>query len=208
MSEELNTGEQGVVAEIKSNKVLVISFIVLLAAILGVAGYLGYKKYKESKNAESAMAYQDLMFVADSVDVTEDYVAAAEEFEGTPGGSIAATLGARGLMEKGEFDEALALLEQVELEDIVVAATVKGLMGDCYSEKEMYTEAYEAYRNAANHEKNQYTTAKYLFKAALVAEEINNYEEALKCYQEIKDDYPNAPEANGIEKEIARVENM
>lgn len=208
MSEELNTEEQGVVAELKSNKLLVVSFVVLLVAILGVAAYLGYDKYRETKNAESADAYSDLMFVADSVDVTEDYIAAADEYEGTPGGSIAATLGARGLMDKGEFDEALAFLEQVELEDIVVTATVQGLIGDCYSEKEMYSEAYEAYRKAAAHEPNQYTTAKYLMKAGLVAEELNNNDKALECYETIKKEYPAAPEANGIEKEIARVENM
>lgn len=209
MSEEIQVEEVGLLNQFKSNKLLVVVFAIVLIGILGTAAYLGIKSYKEKRNIESAEAYStDIFLMNDSTDVTDNLSAAADEYEGYNGGSIASFVLARKLMDKGEFEEAISELQRVEVEDIYVTAFSKGLLGDCHSEMENYDQAYTAYMEAANHEANAYSSAKFLMKAGLAAEALNNYEQAYTCYKQIKDDYPTSMEARSIDKEISRTENL
>ena len=48
--------------------------------------------------------------------------------------------------------------------------------------------------------------AAYLLKAGIVAEEMGNKDKALAYYKEVKDKWPNAPEAAEIDKYISRIE--
>ena len=209
MSEDIRVEETGLLNQLKSNKILVAVFAIVLIGILGVAAYLGIKSYKDKKNVESAQAYStDIFLMNDSTDIKDNLAAAADEFEGYNGGSIASFVLARKLMDEGSFEDAIIELKRVELEDIYVSAFSKGLLGDCHSELGNHEDAYSAYMEAANHEPNAFSSAKFLMKAGLTAEELNNYEQAYTCYKQIKDDYPTSNEARNIDKEIARTENM
>lgn len=220
MSEELIEEPKGLMAELKQNKLLSISLIVILVGILGVAGYYFYDNYKKSKDAESnAGYYRELHLIGDTTANQEDQIANleayAEEFDGYKGGSIANYIVGTNLMKSKEWDLAIAALEKVELEDVNVGAIAKGCIGDCYMEmaveqgsNDLYTQAYDAYMKAANHEPNQFTSPKYLMKAAIAAENLNNFESALENYKKIKEDYPLSNEGRSIDKYIARAENM
>ena len=60
-------------------------------------------------------------------------------------------------------------------------------------------EALENYLKAAESNKNDYTTPRFLLKAGKTALALGNKEEALKYFNDIKDNYDNAPEAASVE---------
>src|SRR5690606_16955722 len=93
---------------------------------------------------------------------------------------------ARQLMAKGEFKKALEELEGVDVEDTYVRVMAIGLQADCYSELKNYEKAADLYMEAAEMNTNDMTTPGYLFKAALVAEEVKDFTKATELYERIK----------------------
>ncbi len=71
-----------------------------------------------------------------------------------------------------------------------------------------YKEAAAKYQDAADESKNEWTTPMYLFKAGLCAEELQDFDSALKFYEEIKNEYTTYASTKTIDKYIARVSNL
>ena len=82
-----------------------------------------------------------------------------------------------------------------------------GLQGDCYSELGKYEEAADKYLEAAEANENDMTTPTYLFKAALVAEELKDFAKATELYEKIKADFPSFATTKQIDKYISRAKN-
>jgi predicted negative regulator of RcsB-dependent stress response len=141
-------------------------------------------------------------------DSTDQAIRILEPFvknnDGKTGGEIAQYLLATQYMEKGKYTAAIKQLEDVDLQDTYVATLSIGLQGDCYSQMKKYKDALSFYTQAAEREDNDFTTPMYLFKAGLVCEKLKQKEDAAAHYQRIKDDYPNYPSAQTIDRYIAR----
>ena len=131
--------------------------------------------------------------------------AVVKKYDGYKGGEVAEFVLGRQYMNKGEFKKAIEVLEGVKLKDTYIQADALGLQGDCYSELKDYKKAAELYKKAAKKSENELTTPKYLFKAALCAEELKDFSSALSFYEEIRDNYSNFAAQKTIEKYIARV---
>ena len=110
-------------------------------------------------------------------------------------------------MSKGDFKKAIESLEDVDVNDTYVSVYKLGLMADCNSELGKYQEALDLYLEAAEKNENDLTTPSFLFKAALVAEEMKNFEEANELYTRIKGNYLNFSNSKSIDKYIARTKN-
>lgn len=195
--------------QFKSNKTLrIITFVVGGAIILTVA-YLLYaqfvKKPKDKKSQDSYWAAMNLI-QKDSTDAAiTDLQGQVKKFDGYTGGENAQYLLGRQYMNKGEFKKAIETLEKVDLDDTYNAAMAIGLQGDCYSELKQYKEAFSYYMKAASKDVNEFTTPMYLFKAAAVAEELNDAESALKNYERIQKEFQTFADQNTIDKYIERV---
>jgi TolA-binding protein len=70
-----------------------------------------------------------------------------------------------------------------------------------------YQDAMDKYMEAAETNENEKTTPEYLFKAALVAEHLKNFEKATELYERIRDNYSQFSQQKAIEKFIARSKN-
>ena len=81
----------------------------------------------------------------------------------------------------------------------VAAALAKGAIGDAYSQKNQAKEALDNYVKAANMNKNDFTTPRFLLKAGKVALTLDNKADALKYFTDIKDNYDGSPEAASID---------
>ncbi len=131
-----------------------------------------------------------------------------KKFDGYIGGEIVKYLLGRQYMEKGEYRKAIENLEAVDVTDTYVRILSIGLQGDCYSDLKDYKKAEEKYIEAADLEKNDFTTPTYLFKAGLCAEKTKNYAAASKYYKRIQDDFPVYGSQKTIEKHIARTNTI
>ena len=69
-------------------------------------------------------------------------------------------------------------------------------------------EAYEYYVLAFQASENSFTTPKYLYKAAMIADLNNQKNLALSYLKRIKKDFPEAIEAKLVDVQIGRLENF
>ncbi|MBR99362.1 MAG: hypothetical protein CMC57_05285, partial [Flavobacteriaceae bacterium] len=87
-------------------------------------------------------------------------------------------------------------------------ALSKGAIGDAFAEIGQMDEAYEYYVLAFQASQNSFTTPKYLFKAAMIADLNNQKKIALSYFKRIKKDYPKATESQLVDVQIGRLENI
>ena len=109
-------------------------------------------------------------------------------------------------LQLGNYEEAISYLKKYSTKDKLMQGRAWCAMGDAYSNLQDYTSALNWYKKAASLEENAYT-ATYLFKAALVSEELGDKAGALKLYKEIETKYPQTLEGYDIQKYISRIEN-
>lgn len=106
----------------------------------------------------------------------------------------------------GQYEEAIKHLKKFSTSERMVGSIALGAIGDCYVELEKYEEAAKYYVKAAKKGDNDFSTPMYLMKAAMVYEEMNNFNEALAMYNEVKSRFPKSTEARDIEKHITNAE--
>lgn len=224
MSQEVKTEENFKVEEVYTKTEKYIeenkkSLAIILLAIIGiVGGYFGYKYLilePKEQEAQKDMFMAEQYFSKDSIDkaINGDgnffgFKYIIEEYGFTKSANLAHYYLGCCYLKKGQFDEAIAELQEFESNDMILAPLANGAMGDAYSELGKNEEAVSAYLNAAQMKSNNFTTPIYLMKAGLTYEDLNNYANALKVYEQIKSEYPTTNEGRNIDKYIARAKAM
>ncbi len=187
------------------------------AVALVTIGYLVYQKFiAEPKQNEAAeemfVAQQNFQKATDGVASDSLYklslngsegkfgfLKIADEYSGTDAGNLANYYAGMAYLNIGKYDEAIQYLGKFKSEDIVLSALAKGAIGDAYSQKNQPKEALENYIKAIEASKNDFTTPRFLLKAGKTALATGNKEEALKYFNDIKDNYDASPEAASVD---------
>ena len=104
----------------------------------------------------------------------------------------------------GNYEGALSYLKKYKGKEPVLAARAKACEGDAYVGLEDYRNAVACFEKAVALADNVFASA-YLVKAGLVYEALGDKAAALKCYNSVKNDYPQSIEAYDINSYIARV---
>ncbi|MEN8928444.1 MAG: tetratricopeptide repeat protein [Flavobacteriales bacterium] len=193
-------------------------FIALAAIALIIGGTWWYQTSKAAKTEEAnnLIWKQDQNFDTDNFQTAIDgspsgdvgYSYIADEYSGTPAGDIAAYNMGVGYLNLGKYQEAINALEGVNFEDVILGAIAKGATGDAYLELGKVDKAISQYKNAVSHSDNEFTVPVYLKKLAIAYETAgtdSDIKKAIESYERIKNDFPGAPEANGVEKFIAKL---
>lgn len=206
-----STGLNNFKKQFQENKQLKNITIAVGVVILLAVGYIVYKQFVWGPDNEKSKSsyYKGLNLAAkDSTDAAiAELEGVVKKYDGKVGGEIAEFTLARQYMTKGNFKKALSLLEGVELNDTYGPVYTLGLQGDCQSEMGNLSEAMSLYEEAAKLNENENTSPMYMFKAALVAEELKDFEKATSLYEGIRDNYSTFAQQKAIDKYIARVSN-
>lgn len=187
------------------------------AVAVAAIGYLLYTKFVvEPKEIDAA----DQMFVAQknfqlATDGTSSdslytlslngaegkwgFVKIAEEFSGTNAGNLANYYAGMAYLHTGKYDNAITYLEKFSSDDVILRANAIGAIGDAYSQKGQQKEALDFYKKAAESNKNEFTTPRFLLKAGKISLALGNKADALKYFTDIKDNYEMTQEAQGID---------
>jgi tetratricopeptide (TPR) repeat protein len=123
----------------------------------------------------------------------------ADEYSGTDAGNLANYYAGIAYLNTGKYTEAIDYLNKFKSDDIVLGALAKGAIGDAYSQKNQPKEALENYVKAAESNKNDFTTPRFLLKAGKTALALGNKADALKYFTDIKDNYEATPEAASVD---------
>ncbi len=129
----------------------------------------------------------------------------ASDYRMTNAGNLARYGAGICYLHLGEYEEAIKFLEKYSRKDKVIGSLAIGATGDAYVELGEYNKGISKYIEAAEYASNSFNTPLYLMKAAELHEVNGNFNEALKIYQRIKEEYPESTEGSTIDKYIARV---
>ena len=123
----------------------------------------------------------------------------ADDYSGTDAGNLAHYYAGMALLNTGKFADAIKHLEDFNSNDQMLKPLAIGAIGDANAELNKPKEALEFYVKAAETNKNELTTPRFLLKAGQTAMSLGNKSDALKYFTEIKEKYESSPEAQGID---------
>lgn len=115
-------------------------------------------------------------------------------------GQIASFILASAYMDLGNFTEALNILKNVKIENKILSSYAIGLIGDCNVELGRLKKGLTYYELAAKNDVNDLTTARFLFKAFLCAEELNELDRAYRYINTIANNFSDFAAENSIKK--------
>nr|WP_317631309.1 tetratricopeptide repeat protein [uncultured Flavobacterium sp.] len=122
-----------------------------------------------------------------------------EDYSGTKAANLAQFYAGLSYLNTGKFKEAISHLEKYKAEDKITKPLALGAIGDAFVENGQKEQALDYYTKAINADKNEFTTPRFLFKAANLSIELGKKADALKYFTQIKEQYPMANEAANID---------
>lgn len=222
MSKEIKNSQEVAVAEAVSKTEAFFEnngkkfLIGLLVVIVLVAGGYAYKALVLDKNAERAAelivdAQQrfgeenaDFALALNGDENGAGFLDVIEQYGSTPVGNLAKHYAGICYVRLGEWDNAekyLAQFDEVDgLSGELINAQNAGLRGDVAVEQDRYEDAAVLYKKAVKASKNNFSAPTYLHKLILVYTVLNNAEEAEKCYDHLRKEYPFSLETREAEK--------
>ncbi len=194
------------------------SLTVIAGAIVAiVAIYLGFTNfYLEplEQEAHADMYMAEIYFEKDSFNLALNgdgqylgFLDIADEYSLTNAGNLANYYAGLCYLHTAQFEGAIEYLSDFSSDDIILSTLALGCIGDAYLELEDNSSALKYYEKAADNASNDFTTPRYLMKQAIVLEMDEEFEDALKIYNQIKQDYSKSQIAQDIEKYIVRASN-
>ncbi len=200
---------------VAKNQNVIIGVVGAIALVL--VGYLAYQKFVAAPKEDEAATemYQAQQYFQQATDgVASDslyklslkgaegkfgFVDIADKYSGTDAGNLANYYAGIAYLNTGKYAEAIEYLGNFKSEDAILGALATGAIGDAHSQKNEPKEALEFYIKAAESNKNDFTTPRFLLKAGKTALAIGNKEDALKYFTDIKDNFADSPEAASVD---------
>lgn len=222
MAEQKNKQEHGLNVEdaLSSSEAFIVKYKmaiigVIVAIIVIIAGVMLYKHFisepREVK-AQAALfkgeAYFDndnfeLALNGDSLGYT-GFIKVADEYSGTKSGNLAKAYAGICLAQLGKYQEAVKYLTDFDGSDQMVAPAALGTLGNCYAQLGDLDKAVTTLMKAAEKADNTSLSPIYLMQVGKIYEKQGKYDEAVKVYTTVKDNYFDSYQAMDIDKYIDR----
>ena len=190
--------------------------IIVGVAVLIVIAYLGFTKLyiqPREKDAQEQMFMAEQYFETDSFNLALNgdgnylgFLDIIDDYGMTEAGNLASYYAGISYLRLGQYEDALAYLNDFDSDDMLLSPVTDGAKGDAYLELGEKDKALSAYKKAYNASDNTFTCPVYMMKAADLMESDGDLKGALELYQTIKEKYPTSNEGRNIDKYIARVE--
>ena len=130
----------------------------------------------------------------------------ATDYSGSDAGNLANYYAGMSYMHLKDFKNAEKYLLAYKSDDMITNALALGALGDAYSELNKVDAAIDYYKKAANANENEFTTPKFLMKAAQLAYLNNKKADANAIFKTIKEKYESSREAQNIDGLIEMTE--
>ena len=169
--------------------------------------YLGKQNEEAQSQMYQAQKYLEVASINLALNGDGNYLGfldIAREYKFTSAGNLAKYGAGICYLHLGNYEEAIDFLNKYSKKDKVIGSIAIGATGDAYVELGDVEKGISKYLEAADFAGNSFNTPLFLMKAAELYEMNGKYTDALKLYQQIKDEYPGSTEGSSIEKYIAR----
>ncbi|MFV0471253.1 MAG: tetratricopeptide repeat protein [Paludibacteraceae bacterium] len=197
----------------KNQKQIIITLGAVLVVVLGVIAFNHFYLKPRVETAANEIYKAQTYFAVDSFKVALEgdgsadmigFKEIAADYGMTPSGKLAKAYTGICYFKLGKYQEAIKYLTQYEGKDEYFKTSIIGLTGDAYAQMGDADKAVDHYKKAVGM-KNDLAPV-YLKKAGILYETKGKSSEALKMFQQIKNDYPTSTQAGDIDKYIARVD--
>jgi len=198
---------------IENNRKIIFSIIAGLVVL-----FIGFYSYNNLYKAPLNKKAQDQLFIAEQYFEKDSFQTALEgtgKFEGlisisskyanTKSGSLAKYYAGISYLNIGEYEKAIAILDQYTSDDRLLLSIAHIAIGDAFAELSQPTEAVEYYEQAIGIEQNALITPITLFKCGQLYEIEEKYNDAINCYKKIKEDYPDSEISKSVDKYINKL---
>jgi tetratricopeptide (TPR) repeat protein len=185
--------------------------------ILVVIAYLGFSKFylqPREEEAQSQMFMAENYFEKDSFNLAINgdgnylgFLDIIDNYGMTKSANLANYYTGISYLQMGQFEYAIDYLNDFKTDDLLLGPIAEGAKGDAKLELGETDEALKHYKKAYSMTENELTSPVYMMKAATLLESMDEAEEALSIYKELKEKYPETAEGEEIDRYIARVEN-
>jgi predicted negative regulator of RcsB-dependent stress response len=180
--------------------------------IIAVAIFIYLKMYKEPNDdkAAAAMAYPQLYYSVDSLNMAingdgkhKGFEKLAKQYSGTPSGNLANFYEGIIYLKSGDFQKAIKSLQSFDGKGTLLAYQAWGGLGQAYMETGNKAKAIEYLKKATGNSKDKVLTPLYLYQLGVIYAANNNTKDAKDAFKRVKDEYPNSMQAKDIERELA-----
>ncbi|MFD2516851.1 tetratricopeptide repeat protein [Salinimicrobium flavum] len=202
-------------------------FIIIGIAALIILGYLAYEEFiQEPREAEAANEmFQAQQYFDTALESTaasdslynlaltggqgkygfEDII---DNYGGTKAGNLARYYAGMAYLHTNQYQNAIDRLDDFKSDDEILAPLAKGGIGDAFMQLGQPEEALVYYEEAAKMRDNNFTTPRFLLKAAITAITLGEGESAEDYLNRIKNEFPDSPEANKVSVYLGQAEAM
>lgn len=208
---------------VAKNQKIILGIVGVIA--ISTIGYLLFNKFAVEPKEDKALneIYQAQVFFNDALTNAKNpdslfnlalkggegklgFVGIADEFSGTKSGNVANYYAGMAYLHTKDFKNAEKYLKNYKANDAITKAEALGALGDAYSELNKVDDAIASYKAAADANENDYTTPRFLMKAAKLCYLNNKKAEAKSLFVKIKDKFETSREAQNIDAFIAMTE--
>lgn len=203
-------------------------FIIIGAAAIVILGYLAYEEFVQEPNETEAanemfqaQQYFDSALDASGAESDSLYNMALTGGEGkygfldiidnygrTDAANLANYYAGMAYLNTNNYQQAIDHLDDFDSDDEILAPLAKGGIGDAFMQLDQPEEALGYYEDAASMRSNDFTTPKFLLKAALTALSVGEAEKAEKYLTRIEDEFPNSSQADQVAGYLGQAQAM
>lgn len=216
--EEKNTEMGNIITRseefIKKNQKTFIA-VGIVIVVLAVAIFAYFKWYKAPREAratnemfaaEQWFAQGDYEKALNGDDTFRGFLGVIDNYGGTKAGNLAKYYAGVANLHLGNYDEAAKWLGKYSGKDTFTRPLAEMMQGDVAMEQGQTEKAATHYMKAAKMDDNYITAPTALFKAGMSYIMLGQNQKAADCFNQVKKDYPEATEAQEIDKYIALAE--
>lgn len=198
---------------IENNSKKIIYGIIAIAIVVGaVLSIKNFYLNPQQKKASAALFKGEQYFARDSFSLAlngngadyEGFEAIIDQYGSTNAGNLAKAYAGICYFKMGDTQKALDRLKSFDGKDEMISPAITGLIGDCYVNMGDTQKGISYFEKAAKEAANEVISPVYLKKAGIAYESLKQYNEAVKAYTAIKDNYFTSLEAADIDKYITR----
>ena len=200
----------------KNNKVIT---YVLVGLVVVIGGFYAYKNFfkgpAEAKASEAIWKAEDyfrqdsfqLALQGDGMNI--GFIKAISKHDGTKAGNLAKFYAGACYMQLGDFNNAVKYLKDFSTNQVEVKLRATGLLGDAYSELGKKQDAIDEYKKAGTlFDKDDVNSPEYLFRAAMLNQELGKNNDAIELLKMIKDKYPQSQRTQDVEKYLGKLGDL
>lgn len=202
-------------------------FGVIIGILVIALGYIAYGKFiKEPKVAEAvnslASAQESFTTALETTNTNVKdslYMVAlnghngeyglldiTEKYSGTPSANLAHYYAGMSYLETKDYKNAISHLEDFSSNDMMLGPLAKGAIGDAFMQLDQADQALGYYEQAFKLNSNDFTTPRFLFKAAVAAIDLGKNEVAVTYLNRIKDEFKDSDYASQVDLYLGRAQ--